>query len=1003
VNDQAGVAIYLCSQNSACTPSDFGSSPVVTDADVGGDGAVMATPAPFLVDPLDPTQLSIGTCRVWRGPANGIGWSAGNAISPILDSGATTGSCNGDALIRSMAAMPLANGGEIIYVGMYGALDGGANLQGHVLAATIDPGSSVAPVWQDLTLNPVSNDTMAMNAYGLDVSSIFIDPHDATGNTVYVTVEGFETLQESVKSIYRSTDGGADWLEITSNLPPAPANSVVVDPQNANTVYVATDIGVYFTTQAASCAQSASNCWSAFGTGLPLAPVVALTAAPPTASAQVLAAATYGRGIWQTPLWTAGTSLTAATTNPESLSFPAQVFGTASAPQTVSLENTGGIALATTSIAMSGDFNEMDNCTNESLVPGASCSIQVTFTPGATGPLTGQMTIYANVYGGQITVDLNGTGTPAGAVSLTPATIDFGEVAAGSTSAPLPIQAANASASAIPINSIAVTPPFSLVSNACGTVSLAADADCQLEITFAPTQTGPVAGLLTFTDGAGIQAVELSGNGAAAPTDILSSASLTFPPTPASQVSAAQTVTITNIGDLALTSISVVVSAQFQVSSNCGTQLAARSVCTLSVQFAPTQAGSASGTLTITDAVRTQTVSLSGTGLQPAAFTVAPPSLTFAQQQPGAASAPQTLTITNSGGAPMANVGFQLTGPAATSYSVGATTCGALLNKGSSCTVQIVFTPSATGAIAATLAISSSTPGVAAASVPINGTGQLATGLAANPAQLPFTTVIGVGQVSSAQSVTITNSSSYAVASVALAAGGPFAVTQNTCTGGLGAGANCTASIVFQPSAGGAATGMLTVSSPVVTAPASVSLSGTGFDFILTTSGPADATVASGQQADYALNIATSGAEGAFSFQCGALPANAACIFNPSTETVPLGTQGNVEVEVYTGSSSPTARIDSAPRLEKGGIALLAGGLLLLPLALWRRHKGILLIALAVIFSFGVSSCTSSGGGTGGGGGQPNGSKTPAGTYTIPVTVTSTGVSHSVNLSLTVD
>ena len=44
--------------------------------------------------------------------------------------------------------------------------------------------------WRDLTLNPVSNDSLGMNAYGLDISSIFIDPHDPTGNTVYVTVDG---------------------------------------------------------------------------------------------------------------------------------------------------------------------------------------------------------------------------------------------------------------------------------------------------------------------------------------------------------------------------------------------------------------------------------------------------------------------------------------------------------------------------------------------------------------------------------------------------------------------------------------------------------------------------------------------------------------------------------------------------------------------------------------------------------------------------------------------
>ena len=1006
VNDQAGVAIYLCSQSAACTPADFGSSPVVTDADVGGDGAAMPTPAPFLVDPVDPTQLLIGTCRVWRGPANGAGWNASNAISPILDSGAATGVCSGDALIRSMAAMALANGGEVVYLGMYGAADGGANLQGHVLAATIDPSSSAPPVWQDLTLNPVANDSNALNAYGLDVSSVFIDPHDPTGDTVYVTVEGVKDLQENIQTVYRSTDGGADWMAITANLPSVPANSVTVDPQNANVVYVATDQGVYFTTQAASCAQSLSNCWSAFGTGLPLAPVVGLSAAPPTASAQVLAAATYGRGVWQAPLWTAGTNLTAATANPAQLTFPSQTFGTVSAAQTVTLQNTGSVALAPTSIAVSGDFAETDNCVNASIASGASCSIQVTFTPQATGPRSGQMTIYANVYGGQTVVDLNGIGSPAGAVSLTPATVDFGQVAVGSTSAPLQVEAANSSASPVPVNSIAVTPPFSLVSNACGTVSLTANADCQLQVAFSPTQAGPVTGLLTLTDGAGVQTVELSGNGAAAPTDILSTASLTFSPTPASQVSAVQSVTITNIGDLPLTSISVTASGQFQASNNCGSQLAAHSVCTIGVQFAPTQAGSDTGTLSITDALRVQTVPLSGTGLQPGAFTVKPASLSFAQQQPGVASAPQTVTVSNSGGAPMANIGFQVTGPAASSYSVSGTTCGAALDNGASCTVQIVFTPAATGPIAATLAISSSTPGVVAASVPINGAGQLATGFSTSPAQLPFATVIGVGQASAAQTVTVTNSSSYAIGSVMLAATGPFTVTQNTCAGNLGAGANCTASVVFQPSASGAATGALTVSSTVVTTPATVSLSGTGFDFTLATSGPGSATVASGQQADYTLDITPAGAQGAFAFQCGTLPANATCVFNPATEALPAGTEGNVEVEIDTGGSGPVARMEGTGAWDRvRGLAPLACGLLLLPLALWKGRKALLLVALGAVFGLGISSCTSSGGGTlgGGGGGQNNGSKTPAGTYAVPVTVTASGVSHSVNLSLTVD
>ncbi len=79
-----------------------------------------------------------------------------NAISPILDSGATGVACNGDALIRSMAAMALASGGEIIYLGMYGSANDGANLPGHVLSAILNPSSGAAPAWNDLTLNPWS-------------------------------------------------------------------------------------------------------------------------------------------------------------------------------------------------------------------------------------------------------------------------------------------------------------------------------------------------------------------------------------------------------------------------------------------------------------------------------------------------------------------------------------------------------------------------------------------------------------------------------------------------------------------------------------------------------------------------------------------------------------------------------------------------------------------------------------------------------------------------------
>ncbi len=839
VNGQQGVSIYLCAEQGACAPSDFGSSPVVTDADVNLEPGVMGGPAPFLVDPLDGSQLLIGTCQVWRGPADGIGWSQANALSPILDSGSTSGTCNsGDALIRSMAAMALAGGSEVVYVGMYGSANGGLLLPGHVLTATFNPSSGSEPLWTDLTtpqltddgrtLHLVTNDSRTLNYYGFDISGIAIDPHDPTGNTVYVTVEGMSSASESAQTIYRSTDGGADWTAMSANLLPVPVSGIAVDPQNANVVYAATDAGVYFTTQIDSCPQAPANCWSVFGSGLPAAPAVALSASPASSAAQVLVAATYGRGIWQTPLWSAGLSITAAIANPTVLNFPNQSFGTSSSPLTVELDDTGSLALHPTSIAVTGDFSESDNCAGRSVGAGSSCTIQVTFTPSATGARTGLMTIYANVYGGQITVDLNGTGTPAGAVSLQPGTLDFGQVQVNTASATQTISVSNSTGSAIPIVSVTVTPPFSIPSNlnTCGTTSLA-PTSCTIAVEFTPSAPGPVSGTLTLNDGAGTQTAILSGTGEAAPTDILNPTSLTFPLTAADSVSSAQTISLTNVGGEPLVLNSVTASAGFQTSNTCGGELAGSSICTISVVFAPTEAGNITGALTVADALRTQTVPLSGTAGAAPTITVNPTSLTFAAQAPGSAPASQTISVTNSGQFSMANIGFQITGAGAAAYSIGATNCGALLIAGASCTVQVVFAPTELGSIAAALAVSSSTGGVKAVAVPINGVGQVANGLGASPSAIDFSGVIE-GLSSAAKTVTVTNSTGYPIGSLTVATGAPFVLAQNGCTGALAAGANCTASVEFQPTGTGAASGNVTISSAGLANPTYVSLTGTG-------------------------------------------------------------------------------------------------------------------------------------------------------------------------------
>jgi hypothetical protein len=98
--------------------------------------------------------------------------------------------------------------------------------------------------------------------------------------------------------------------------------------------------------------------------------------------------------------------------------------------------------------------------------------------------------------------------------------------------------------------------------------------------------------------------------------------------------------------------------------------------------------------------------------------------------------------------------------------------------------------------------------------------------LTASPASLSFGNQ-AVGSASAAQAVTVTNTGTATASLSSVSAGAPFAQT-NTCGSSLAAGASCTVSVTFSPTAGGAASGNLTVASNASNPSLTVGLSGTG-------------------------------------------------------------------------------------------------------------------------------------------------------------------------------
>ena len=107
------------------------------------------------------------------------------------------------------------------------------------------------------------------------------------------------------------------------------------------------------------------------------------------------------------------------------LTFADQGVGTTSTAQTVTLTNTGEDLLTITSIAVSGDFDQTNTCSNP-LAVGESCTISVTFTPTLAGTRTGELTVIADSVGVS-TVALTGTGGAGGgpAVALSSTTLSF--------------------------------------------------------------------------------------------------------------------------------------------------------------------------------------------------------------------------------------------------------------------------------------------------------------------------------------------------------------------------------------------------------------------------------------------------------------------------------------------------------------------------------------------------------------------------------------------------
>ena len=165
-----------------------------------------------------------------------------------------------------------------------------------------------------------------------------------------------------------------------------------------------------------------------------------------------------------------------------------------------------------------------------------------------------------------------------------------------------------------------------------------------------------------------------------------------------------------------------------------GATIPAGATCTVSVSFKPGGTGERSASMDVAGSgAAAVSVALSGTGANPPrpALAATPTALDFGEQILGSTGAAQAVTVRNSGN--VANTPIvSVSGSAAPDFTIASNGCGRSIAAGSSCTVNVSFTPTVTGARVATLAVSGT--GGSSASVHLTGTGKLNPALAVSPA-----------------------------------------------------------------------------------------------------------------------------------------------------------------------------------------------------------------------------------------------------------------------------
>jgi len=262
---------YGCSQYGACRRYlDANGTTTSSNIQDGAASARWNWHSPLVIDPSNPSVVYFGGNQLNRSTDRGDTWTAISPPHPN-DLTGTFEPGRDDPVYR--------NWGTITTVGV-----------SKTEPETLYVGTDTGRLWKTEDLGATWTEFVNAGLPKRWVTRVAVDPDDA--DTAYATFSGFRNGEDAAH-VYKTTDGGASWRNISGNLPNAPVNDVVLNTSEPGTdVYVGTDVGVFVL-------EGDRRLWKAVGRGLPLAPVLDLRLHEPT---QTLYAGTFGRSAWKVGL-----------------------------------------------------------------------------------------------------------------------------------------------------------------------------------------------------------------------------------------------------------------------------------------------------------------------------------------------------------------------------------------------------------------------------------------------------------------------------------------------------------------------------------------------------------------------------------------------------------------------------------------------------------------------------------------------------------------------------